>query len=487
MQTVAHALAPGQYLARVRAVDAAGLVGVASDVRHVEVLRVKAEHGTPGARGLQGSSRVEFAVEGAEALDFRLDGAPATHPVRVDSVGSHTLEIRPRGVPDARPETLSLTVVAPRVELSLAPLADAYQVTARVLDEQGQPLAGSQDALKLRGLEGTEVSQPLQRQADGTWLARAVPAVAAQGGERGVGVEALWGETVVQKATLRIPAPVPPSIAPEVALVSLLGVPTGGSVEAESLPTAFLPQAWLFELREQAEVGSGGVDVARGRTTLSVDGRVSERVALGGALAVRPGSLLGGDVAGEVPAPALSASLSGRVVVSELPSARVLLAFDGTWASPHFDTEARGLRLRPALLVGGRWNRWAFSTSQAYALRPGEARAAWDSSYQAWFHALPLLVVGAELDAVVDASPMTPGPTALVAGVGARWKLGSFELGASARRGFGPETSRVWGGWVSVDPRLVGTALPVGSVDEGLSSAPQASESWVRGWLGCLS
>lgn len=448
LQVVAHGLAPGQYLARVRAVDGTGLVGLASEVRHVEVLRVKTQFGKPGAQGLQGSSRVEFAVDDAEALDFRLDGVPTTHPVRVESVGSHTLEIRPRGMPDAPPEKLTLTVIAPQVALALKPQADAWLVTARVLDDQGQPLEGSQEALKLRGLEGTEVSPP-QRRADGAWLARAFPAPAA--GERVVAVEALWGDTSVQQARLRIPAPPPPAIAPEVALVSLLGVPTGGAVETEPLPTAFLPQAWLFELREQAEVGSGGVDVAGGRTTLAVDGRLSERVALGGTLAVRPGSLLGDAERG---APALSASLSGRVSVWESPqTARVLLAFDGTWANPHFEPEARGLRLRPALIAGGRWARWAFSTSQAYALRPGEARAAWDSSYQAWFHALPLLVVGAELEAVVDATPTAPspppmpGPTALAAGVGARWKLGRFEVGLSARRGFGPEASRVWGGW----------------------------------------
>lgn len=405
---------------------------------------MKSEHGTPGPQGLQGSSRVDFTVDGAEALDFRLDGVPVSPPVRVERVGRHTLELRPKGLPDARPETLVLTVVPPRVELTLTPLAEAFQVRVRVVDEKGQPL-DSTTALTLRGLNGTRVEEPLQRQADGSLLTRALPSV--REGGRVAEVEALWGDTPVPQSAVearlpRVEPPPAPSVGEEVALVSLLGVPSGGGVEVAPLPTAFLPQAWLLELRAQSLLDAPGVDVAAGRLSLAVDGRLSERVALGGVLTSRPGSLLGGEAS-----PALAASLSGRVSVSDFPSFRVLLSFDGTWASPGFGTEARGLRLRPGLLAGGRWGRWAFSTSQAYALRPGEARAAWDSTYQAWFHLQPRLVLGAELEALVDASPEVPGPTAFAAGLGARWKLGGLELGGSVRRGFGPDSARVWGPW----------------------------------------
>lgn len=455
LKSVAHALAPGRYFARVRAVDATGLVGKASPVRQVEVLRVKTERGSVGPQGIRGTLGVDFAVEGAESLDFRLDGAPTTHPVHVEAVGSHTLEMLPRGVPDARPEKLTLTVLAPRVDVDLQPVADAFQVKLRVLDEQGKPLDGPFPALTLRGLHGTQVEEP-RRQADGSLLARAVPGT--RDGERLAVLEVLWGGTPVQQVksqaqaapVQQAPAPVAelpaPAVMPsedEASLMPLLGAPAGGLVEAAPLPTAFLPRAWLFELRAQPELGSSGMDLARGRTTLAVEGRVSERVALGAAVAMRPGGLLGEGA----PATALSTSLSARVRLTDSPSFRLLLSFDGTLAGSAFDEEARGLRLRPSLIAGTRWGRWAFSTSQGYALRPGGARASWDSAYQAWFLPIPRLALGAELDSVMDATPREPGPVGFAAGVGARFMLGGFELGTSVRRGFGPEGASVWGGW----------------------------------------
>ncbi|MFL5355351.1 FecR domain-containing protein [Archangium sp.] len=447
LESVARALAPGRYFARVRAVDATGLVGKASAVRQVEVLRVKTDRGSVGPRGIRGTLGVDLALEGAESLDFRLDGAPTTHPVHVETVGSHTVELLPRGVPDARPEKLTITVLAPRVDVDLQPVADAFQVKVRVLDEQGNPLEGPFPALTLRGLYGTQVEEP-RRQADGSLVARAVPGT--HDGERLAALEALWGDTPVQQvksqaqaAPVHAPAPVAelptPAVRPspeEASLMPLLGAPAGSLVEAAPLPTAFLPRAWLFELRAQPELGSSGVDLSRGRTTLAMEGRVSERVALGATLAMRPG-----------PATALSTSLSARVRLTDSPSFRLLLSFDGTLAGSAFDEEARGLRLRPALLAGTRWGRWAFSTSQGYALRPGGARASWDSAYQAWFQPIPRLALGAEFDALMDATPREPGPVGYAAGAGARLTLGGFELGTSVRRGFGPEGASVWGGW----------------------------------------
>ncbi|QRO00434.1 FecR domain-containing protein [Archangium violaceum] len=465
-KSVARALGPGRYFARVRAVDAAGLLGKASAVRQVEVLRVKTERGVvgpqgiQGIQGIQGALRVDFSVEGAESLDFRLDGAPTTHPVRVESVGTHTLELMPRGVPDARPEKLSLTVSPPRVEVDLEPVADAFRVKVLVLDERGTPLEGPFPQLKLLGQYGTRVEASLQRQKDGSLMTRAVPGM--RGGERVAALEALWGDTSIQQVSALAPveqrapapvvtvepAPVVKAAEEEVALQPLLGAPSGGLVEAAPLPTAWLPQAWLGELRVQPALGSGGVDLARGRTVLAVEGRVSERVALGTAVALRPGALLrGGDEAGELPATAPSVSLSGRVRLTDSPAFRVLLSFDGTFAGSGFGQEVQGLRLRPALLAGMRRGQWAFSTSQGYALRPGQAQATWDSAYQAWFLPLPRLALGAELDGLVDATPRADGPVAFAAGLGARLRLAGFELGTSVRRGFGPDGTRVWGDW----------------------------------------
>ncbi len=448
LKSLARALGVGQYHARVRAVDAAGLVGKVSAVRRVEVLRVKTERGVVGPQGLQGTYPLDFAVEGAESLDFRLDGVPTTHPVRVETVGTHTLELLPRGVPDARPEKLTLTVTPPRVDVDLEPMAGVFRVKVRVLDARGTPLEGPFAALKLRGLHGTQVEEPLQRQSDGAWMTRAVPGT--RNGERVAALEALWGDTPVQQVSAEAPGarlaqapvvaeePVLPvrSAKAEAALLPMLGVPSGGLVEMAPLPTAFLPQAWLGELRVQPELGGAGVDLARGRTTLAVEGRVSERVAMGTALMLRPGEPR-----------SLAASVSGRVRLTDHPSFRALLSFDAGLTGPGFEQDAQGLRLRPALLAGLRQGRWAFSTSQGYALRPGEARATWDSAYQVWFLPIPRLALGAELDALVDATPREPGPSGYAAGVGARLRLGGFELGSSVRRGFGPDGGRVWGGW----------------------------------------
>jgi hypothetical protein len=448
LKSLARALGVGRYYARVRAVDAAGLVGKVSAVRSVEVLRVKTERGVVGPQGLQGTYPLDLAVEGAESLDFRLDGVPTTHPVRVETVGTHTLELRPRGVPDARPETLTLTVTPPRVDVDLEPVAGVFRVKVRVLDARGTPLEGPFAALKLRGLHGTQVEEPLQRQSDGAWMTRAVPG--ARAGERVASLEALWGDTPVQQVSAEAPGVQPasaPVVAeepalpvrsaePEVALLPMLGVPTGGFVETAPLPTAFLPQAWLGELRVQPELGGAGVDLGGGRTTLAVEGRVSERVAVGTALMLRPGEPR-----------SLAGSVSGRVRLTDHPSFRALLSFDAGLTGPGFAQDAQGIRLRPALLAGLRQGRWAFSTSQGYALRPGEARATWDSAYQLWFLPIPRLALGAELDALVDATPREPGPSGYAAGVGARLRLGGFELGSSVRRGFGPDGARVWGGW----------------------------------------
>ncbi|WP_257458607.1 FecR domain-containing protein [Archangium lipolyticum] len=460
LKSMARALGPGRYFARVRAMDAVGLLGKASAVRQVEVLRVKTERGSVTPQGIQGALRVDFSVEGAESLDFLLDGAPTTHPVRVEGVGAHTLELLPRGVPDARPEKLTITVSPPRVEVDLEPVAGAFRVKVLVLDERGRPLDGPFPQLKLLGQHGTQVEASLQRLPDGALMTRAVPGM--RGGERVAALEALWGDTSVQRVSALAPveqrAPTPvvavepePAVEAaeeEVALQPMLGAPSGGGVEAAPLPTAFLPQAWLGELRVQPGLGSAGVDLARGRTTLAVEGRVSERVALGTAVALRPGALLrGGGEAGELPATALSVSLSGRVRLTDSPAFRVLLSFDGTFAGSGFGADVQGLRLRPALLAGLRRGRWAFSTSQGYALRPGQAQASWDSAYQAWFLPTPRLGLVAELDGLVDATPRVVGPVAFAAGVGARLRLGGFELGTSVRRGFGPDRARVWGDW----------------------------------------
>jgi hypothetical protein len=431
LQAVARALAPGVYFARVRAVDAVGLLGRASEVHQVEVLRVKTDRGSLGPQGLQGTYPLVFTVEGAEALEARLDGVPTGLPVRVEAVGPHTLELRPRGMPEARAETLSLTVAPPHVDVTLEPQGEAFEARVRVLDAQGAPLEVPASAVTLRGLEGTRV-EPLVRQADGSARALATPAL--QDGARVATVEAFWGDTSLRRLTARTPLPPPPpGVTPEAALVSVLGTPTGGRLDAAPLPTVFLPQALLVELRA---LPGGAPALAGLRTNLAAEGRVAERVALGAALGLRPGAASG-----------LSATLSGRVWLSDLPTFRALLSFEGLWAGTDSEVASRGLWLRPALLMGGRWGRWAVSTSQGYALRPGTALATWDSSYQGWFLPRPTVALGAEVGALIGATPGEKGPHAYSVGLGARSKLQALELGVSVRRGLGPDGPARWGNW----------------------------------------
>ncbi|MET0403999.1 MAG: FecR domain-containing protein [Cystobacter sp.] len=430
LKSVVPALAPGQYFARVRAVDAAGLLGLASAVRRVEVLRVKTERGALGPEGLQGLYPLEFSVDGAESLEARLDGSPVTLPLRVEAVGSHTLELRPRGQPEAPPERVMLTVAPPRATLALEPVGEAFLARVRVFDEQRQPLEPPASVLSLRGLEGTRV-ETLSREGDGSWVARVFPAEGE--GRRRASVEALWSGTPLARLEAEGPPPVapPPPVAegPEVALTSLLGAAPGGRRDASTLPTAFLPRSLLVELRALSGVAPSGVDVAGGRLALSAEGRLGSLTALGAAVSLRPG---GASREG-------SASLWGRVLLRDVPTFRVMLSFEGLYAGE--------LWLRPALIAGGQGRHWAWSTSQGYSIRSGMARASWESTYQGWFLPLPTLALGAEVNALVDATPELPGPHAYAAGVGARWKRGAFELGASVRRSFGPNGVEYWGTW----------------------------------------
>jgi hypothetical protein len=463
LRSVARTLGPGLYYARVRAVDAAGLVGSPSEVRHVEVLRVKASRGVVGPQGIQGATRVEFAVDNAEALEFRLDGVPVTHPVRVESVGTHTLEMVPRGVPEARPEKVLLTVLPPRVVVDLEPLGDAFRVKVQVLDETGKPLEGSLSPLKLRGLHGTQL-EPLQEWGPGVLETRAVPG--QRNGERFAAVEALWGEASVGQVNVLAPVTMAPAAkaqvaAPkgpdEVSLLPMLGVPTQG-VETAALPSAFLPRAWLGELRLQPDLGTADNALSGGRASLLVEGRVGEAVALGTTLVFRP-EQLGGEE--DAPGPGLSATVAGRVRLTEHPRYRLLLGFDATLTGAGFGPQAEGLRLRPSLLAAAKWERWVVATGQGYSLRPGLTEASWDSAWQLWFLPLPRLALGAEVEGRVDATPREQGPVAFAAGVGARLRLGAWELGASVRRGLGQDGEQLWGpwgglltvGWSGLEPR----------------------------------
>jgi hypothetical protein len=449
LRSVARALSPGLYFARVRAVDAAGLVGTPSEVRQVEVLKVKASRGVVGPQGIQGATRVEFSVDNAEALEFRLDGAPVTHPVRVESVGTHTLEMVPRGVPEAKPEKVLLTVLPPRVEVDLEPLEDAFRVKVRVLDESGKPLEGPLSALKLRGLHGTQLEQ-LQEWTPGVLATRAVPGM--KDGERVAAVEALWGEAPVGQVSALAPvamAPAAPShvAAPrgpeEVSLLPMLGVPTQG-VEMAALPSAFLPQAWLGELRLQPDLGTPGNALSGGRASLLVEGRLGDAVALGTTLTFRPEQLGGQE---EASGPGLSATVAGRVRLTEHPRYRLLLGFDATLTGAGFGETSAGLQLRPSLLAAAEWQRWVVATGQGYSLRPGSTQAFWDSAWHLWYRPLPRLVLGAEVDGRVDATPREQGPVAFAAGVGARLRLGAWELGASVRHGLGRDGEQLWGPW----------------------------------------
>jgi hypothetical protein len=153
--------------------------------------------------------------------------------------------------------------------------------------------------------------------------------------------------------------------------------------------------------------------------------------------------------------------VAGRVRLTEHPRYRLLLGFDATLTGAGFGQESQGLRLRPSLLAAAKWERWVVATGQGYSLRPGATQASWDSSWQLWFLPLPRLALGAEVDGLVGATPREQGPVAFAAGVGARLRLGAWELGASVRRGLGQDGEQLWGpwgglltvGWSGLEPR----------------------------------
>jgi len=109
---VAVSLPPGSTFAQVRAVDASGLVGRASAVRRLDVVRIRVERGEVGPDGIGGQGEVRLAVETGPELEATLDGKPAPAALSVKEPGRHLLRVAPRGSPDARGAELALLVRA---------------------------------------------------------------------------------------------------------------------------------------------------------------------------------------------------------------------------------------------------------------------------------------------------------------------------------------------------------------------------------------
>jgi hypothetical protein len=94
---VLEALEPGRYFARVRAIDAAGLLGRPSEPKRVDVLRVRIERGAFEPGSARGVGEVRIAVEGGDDLEVTVNGAPARLPLSIAEVGAHTVRLAPPG------------------------------------------------------------------------------------------------------------------------------------------------------------------------------------------------------------------------------------------------------------------------------------------------------------------------------------------------------------------------------------------------------
>jgi len=114
--TVLEGLEPGRVRARVRAVDALGLVGPASSPLVLDVVALRLEQGAPVPGGVRGDREVRLALEAPpEATDLALtvDGAPARSPLVLTAPGLHSIRLAAPGASDEAALSLAAEVVAP--------------------------------------------------------------------------------------------------------------------------------------------------------------------------------------------------------------------------------------------------------------------------------------------------------------------------------------------------------------------------------------
>ncbi|MBS2024252.1 MAG: hypothetical protein JST92_17765, partial [Deltaproteobacteria bacterium] len=433
---IAKALPVGALFARVRAVDAKGLPGPASETLRVLVVSVRASAEVPaiGELALRATGQLTLTIEGPQGVQLAVGkGAAQDLPqgeLSVRDVGATEVVVSAQG---AKPLRLPIAIDAPSAAVQIAPAAgDSLQhaVSIELRDAAGEPFTSQ--AITARTSDG----HALPLTFDGA-TARTMLQEPAEGSTR---VEALWGERVIGSAEvaarMKSPPPPPAPVLPPGKHAGVLGG-TNATGAATPLPTAFIDPGLSVALRLQPELGAtaqrnqvfaGGLDVEGGtdRYTFSLGLNAQSAPALTDsgakvwpALGVRDAIftqdqvslVLGGDV---------SFGLGSSADGLRLPLLRLYLAL--------------GIELGPLSL----------STTQALAPSDSGSGTGWDGSVVGAWHAKPWLDVIAEVGGA-SGGTCPIDCTAFAAGAGVRGRHGAFEAGASLRTGLYPAGREFWG------------------------------------------
>ncbi len=416
------ALGPGRYFTRVSGVNGAGLLGMPSAARILDVVRVKADN----APDCAATGEVRVALEGPVELDLYVDGKPAASPLVVRGVGAHALKLAP-GADPGRAGTAACEVIAPRARIELDRTAGETQAVVTLTDAAGNAIAVDAPELGLAGKDGTQAAPPAR--AGSTWRSRVVPFEGQS--ERGVRLVALWAGTPIGELTQveQVSRPAPPPPPRRVALAYPVGQPAT-TVELAPPPSPAAPRPYAVGVRVEPAVAtpvgaSDGVrfaldgEVGLGPLAIYASGTVANSAELGGAQSAR--SLTGGARYRLVPAVDVFADAT--------------VPIDPTYVSAR-----GGVQLALAL------DRFTLAMAQSAMLSRGGGveETAWTSTYLAGWHVVDkaALVLGGE--AVVGTTRL--GDTRAVAlAAGVRARAGMFEAGFAARMGVGDDAKQIFG------------------------------------------
>jgi hypothetical protein len=238
----------------------------------------------------------------------------------------------------------------------------------------------------------------------------------------------------------------PPRVETLPALDAALGTPAS-LVESDPVPGPFLPPSGLrAEARLQAD--GGAVDTARepgGRLDLRLEGRISERAALGLALSGR--SALAEGLAS--PFRRAAARMSGRLALARTATAAVTVALDASVPLSVFPESLDDIRLRPSAALGLRLGSFALSTSHGVGFPLGsETGATYDAAHAVFWEPRRGLWVSAEVHGITGTLPEERTVAAWAAGGTVRVRRpGGWEAGLGGRAGIAEDGRDVWGSW----------------------------------------
>jgi hypothetical protein len=418
-------LGPGRYFARVSGVNGAGLLGMPSAARIIDVVRVKADNGP--SPGCAATGEVRVAFEGPVELDVYVDGKPAASPLIVRGVGAHSLKLAP-GADPGRAAVAACEVLVPRARIALERLGDGVQAVVSLTDAAGDAIAVDASELTLVGKEGTQTS-PLRREGS-TWRGGVVPFEGER--EKGVKLVALWAGTPIGELTEveAVSRPVPPPPPRRVALAYPVGQPAT-TVELAPPPSPEAPRPFVVGMRIEPSP-STPVGVSDG-VRFALDGELGF-----GPLGVYASATLENSAelaAGGQSARSVTAGGRYRLARGVDVYADATIPIDPTYVSGR-----GGAQLALEL------DRLTFATAQSAMVSRGGGveETAWVSSYLAGWHIVDkaALVLGAE--AVVGTTRL--GDTRAVAlAAGVRARVGMFEAGFAARMGMGDDAKQIFG------------------------------------------